>query len=153
MTGHQVIPPPPRLVFGNYLPAHFHPFGIWTVAFFTFLFPPVSVLFLGLDQWRTRERSKHLCMVKHLSMALFYPSERCFDFARNMCVSELQNLDDNEIRVLLPSLVRIVQRPSLDESDHWKEALKEINKLLCRLEDVNYIIRLLCIDFNILRYE
>ncbi|CAB4005916.1 Integrator complex subunit 2 [Paramuricea clavata] len=86
-------------------------------------------------------------------MARFYPSERCFHFARNACISRLQELSDHDLRALLPSLVRMSQCPSLDESQHWQEARKEIQKILCGLEVVNSIVGLLSVDFGCLRQD
>ncbi len=86
-------------------------------------------------------------------MAKFYPSERCFHFACNVCISKLQELSDHDLRAVLPSLVRMSQCPSLDESQHWQEARKEIQKLLCGLEVVNSIVGLLSVDFGCLRYN
>ena len=85
-------------------------------------------------------------------MAKSYPSECCFHFARNVCISKIQELSDDDVRALLPSLVRMSQCPSLDESGHWHEARKEIQKLLCGLEIVNSIVGLLSVDFGCLRY-
>jgi integrator complex subunit 2 len=86
-------------------------------------------------------------------MAGIYPSERCFHFARNVSISELQGLSNYDVRALLPSLVRMSQCPSLDESGHWQDARKEIQKLLCGLEVVNSIVGLLSVDFGCLRYN
>ncbi|XP_028396376.1 integrator complex subunit 2-like [Dendronephthya gigantea] len=86
-------------------------------------------------------------------MSKTYPSERCFHVARNVCISKLQELSDHDFRALLPSLVRMSQCPSLDESSHWQEAKKEIQKLLCGMEIVNSIVGLLSVDFGCLRQD
>lgn len=86
-------------------------------------------------------------------MAVSYPSEHCFSFARNVCVSKLQELSEDDLRAILPSLVRMSQCPSLDESTHWQEARKEIQKLLCGMEVVNLIVGLLSVDFCCLRQD
>ena len=86
-------------------------------------------------------------------MAGFYPTESCFRFSRNACISKLQELSDHDLRALLPSLVRMSQCPSLDEGLHWQDARKEIQKLLCGLEVVNSIVGLLSVDFGCLRYN
>lgn len=85
-------------------------------------------------------------------MSGIYPGKWCFQVARNACIEKLEELNDRDIRALLPSLVRMSQCDSLDESVHWKHARKEIQKLLCGLEVVNSIVGLLSVDFGCLRY-
>ena len=87
------------------------------------------------------------------NMSKSYPSERCYHFARNVCVSKLQGLSDDDLRAILPSLVRMSQCPSLDESAHWQEARREIQKFLCGMEVVNSIVGLLSVDFGCLRQD
>ena len=86
-------------------------------------------------------------------MARHYPSERSFRFVRNVCVSKLEELDEVELRSILPSLVRMSQCQAVDESSHWHEAKKEIQKVLCGLEVVNSVVALLSVDFGCLRQD
>lgn len=86
-------------------------------------------------------------------MARNYPSEHLFRFVRNVCVSKLEKLGEHEVRVILPSLVRMSQCQSIDESSHWQEAKKEIQKVLCGLEVVNSVVALLSVDFGCLRQD
>ena len=86
-------------------------------------------------------------------MARKFPTERSFHFVRNVCVSKLEELDEHELRAILPSLVRMSQCQSIDEGTHWQEAKKEIQKVLSALEVVNSVVALLSVDFGCLRQD
>ena len=81
------------------------------------------------------------------------PTARAFQAIRSVSVSELSQLRDDEIRPLLPCLVRMALCSPVDESAKWTEARKEVQKLLSGLEVVNSIVALLSVDFNLLEQD
>lgn len=81
------------------------------------------------------------------------PSARAFQAIRSVSVSELSSLRDEDLRPLLPCLVRMALCSPVDESAKWTEARKEVQKLLSGLEVVNSIVALLSVDFNLLEQD
>ncbi|KAL9980911.1 hypothetical protein ACROYT_G009553 [Oculina patagonica] len=81
------------------------------------------------------------------------PSARAFQAIRSVSVSELSSLRDEELRPLLPCLVRMALCSPVDESAKWTEARKEVQKLLSGLEVVNSIVALLSVDFSLLEQD
>ncbi|XP_074636420.1 integrator complex subunit 2-like isoform X2 [Acropora palmata] len=81
------------------------------------------------------------------------PTARAFQAIRSVSISELSLLRDEELRPLLPCLVRMALCSPVDESAKWTEARKEVQKLLSGLEIVNSIVALLSVDFNLLEQD
>ena len=81
------------------------------------------------------------------------PSARAFQAIRSVSVSELSSLRDEDLRPLLPCLVRMALCSPVDESAKWTEARKEVQKLLSGLEVVNSIVALLSVDFSLLEQD
>lgn len=81
------------------------------------------------------------------------PSARAFQAIRSVSVSELSSLKDEDLRPLLPCLVRMALCSPVDESVKWTEARKEVQKLLSGLEVVNSIVALLSVDFSLLEQD
>ena len=81
------------------------------------------------------------------------PSARAFQAIRSVSVTELSRLKEEEVRPLLPCLVRMALCSPVDESPKWTEARKEVQKLLSGLEVVNSIVALLSVDFSLLEQD
>lgn len=81
------------------------------------------------------------------------PSARAFQAIRSVSVSELSSLREEDLRPLLPCLVRMALCSPVDESAKWTEARKEVQKLLSGLEVVNSIVALLSVDFSLLEQD
>ena len=81
------------------------------------------------------------------------PTARAFQAIRSVSIGELSQLRDEELRPLLPCLVRMALCSPVDESAKWTEARKEVQKLLSGLEVVNSIVALLSVDFNLLEQD
>ena len=81
------------------------------------------------------------------------PTARAFQAIRSVSIGELSLLRDEELRPLLPCLVRMALCSPVDESTKWTEARKEVQKLLSGLEIVNSIVALLSVDFNLLEQD
>lgn len=81
------------------------------------------------------------------------PSSQAFQAIRAVSVSELSSLREEDLRPLLPCLVRMALCSPVDESAKWTEARKEVQKLLSGLEVVNSIVALLSVDFSLLEQD
>ncbi|KAJ7373791.1 Integrator complex subunit 2 [Desmophyllum pertusum] len=81
------------------------------------------------------------------------PSARAFQAIRSVSVSELSGVREEDLRPLLPCLVRMALCSPVDESAKWTEARKEVQKLLSGLEVVNAIVALLSVDFSLLEQD
>lgn len=65
----------------------------------------------------------------------------------------IKNLDKDQLRLILPCLVRMAFCPTLDKSDEWSNNKKEILKIISDLEEVNMIVSLLGVDFQSIDQE
>lgn len=75
-------------------------------------------------------------------------SARAFTAMQNLDIGELTNCDPNELRPLLPCLVRMTLMPPLDNTKATLDARKQIMSLLVSIEEVNNIVALLQIDYH-----
>ena len=78
---------------------------------------------------------------------------RAFQAISNVDIDEICNLNEKELRSILPSLVRISLCTSLDNSEYWQWKRKKILKLLSESEITNTIVSYLSIDFQALEIE
>ncbi|XP_063236508.1 integrator complex subunit 2 [Bacillus rossius redtenbacheri] len=83
----------------------------------------------------------------------FTVSPRVFKALLNVDISELTNCTAQEIRPVLPCLVRMSLISSLENTRECVEGRKEILTLLSGIEHVNSIVALLSIDFHILETD
>lgn len=65
----------------------------------------------------------------------------------------LNKLNSDELRPLLPCLTRMAFCPSLDCSDKWANQKKKTLQLISHLEEVNLIVSLLSVDFQVIENE
>lgn len=77
-------------------------------------------------------------------------SPKVFEAISSMDIDLISSLDENEIRPLLPSLLRIALCRSLDESQFWNYQRKRIMQILYNHEAANVIVSLLSVDFSAL---
>lgn len=80
-------------------------------------------------------------------------SPQVFRAISTLNMDEIVLLDENQIRVLLPSFVRIALCRSLDNSPYWIREKKRILEILSNHEASNMIVTLLSIDFHSLELE
>lgn len=74
--------------------------------------------------------------------------------AMNMLdIDALANLDDEQVRPLLPTFTRIALCPSLDSSNYWSREKKRLLEIICRFEVTNVILTLLSVDFLALEVQ
>lgn len=86
-------------------------------------------------------------------MSLPPVSSRAFAAMQNLNIIELTECSTLELRPLLPSLVRMVVLPSLDNTKTTIETRKQILALLTPIEMVNNIISFLQIDYQELEID
>jgi integrator complex subunit 2 len=65
----------------------------------------------------------------------------------------LNELSSDELRPLLPCLTRMAFCPSLDNSNQWTNQKKRTLQLISHLEEVNLIVSLLSVDFQVIENE
>uniref|UniRef100_H2ZQV9 Integrator complex subunit 2 n=1 Tax=Ciona savignyi TaxID=51511 RepID=H2ZQV9_CIOSA len=71
-----------------------------------------------------------------------------FTSMSDLNIQELLRTAKEELRALLPSLVRMSLCPSLDKSAKWQDDRKYLLQLLSDMEAVNEIVSLLSVDFH-----
>ncbi|CAK8692806.1 unnamed protein product [Clavelina lepadiformis] len=80
-------------------------------------------------------------MLKHIT-------PHVFKLMNNLKIMGLLSLQQQQVRPLLPSLVRMSLCSSLDTSAEWQEKRKYLLQLLSGIDAVNDIIALLSVDFH-----
>lgn len=80
-------------------------------------------------------------------------SPQVFTAISSLNMDEILKLDESQVRVLLPSFVRIALCRSLDNSSYWVREKKKILEVLSNYEASNLIVTLLSIDFHSLELE
>lgn len=80
-------------------------------------------------------------------------SPRLFEAISTMNIGLLSSLGDDEVRPVIPSLLRMVVCRSLDNSPFWSNQKKLIMKILSTQEPANLIITLLSGDFHSLEID
>lgn len=80
-------------------------------------------------------------------------SPRIFKAIQNVDINELSKCSAQEIRPILPCLVRMSLISPLDNTKECAEGRKEILTLLSGIEHVNSIVALLSIDFHALESD
>lgn len=80
-------------------------------------------------------------------------SARAFTAMQNLNIIELANCEQNELRPLLPSLVRMTILTPLDNTKRTIDTRKQILALLVSIEEVNNIVALLQIDYHELEID
>lgn len=80
-------------------------------------------------------------------------SAHAFTAMQNLNIGELKNCNLNEIRPLLPSLVRMSLLSPLDKTKSTTDTRKQILSLLVSLEEVNNIVSLLQVDYHELEID
>lgn len=80
-------------------------------------------------------------------------SADAFSAMQNLNIGELKHCDIDEIRPLLPSLVRMSLLPPLDNTKSTIETRKQILSLLVSLEEVNNIVSLLQVKYHELEID
>ncbi|XP_022248205.1 LOW QUALITY PROTEIN: integrator complex subunit 2-like [Limulus polyphemus] len=78
---------------------------------------------------------------------------RAFKAIQTVDVAELAELSEQEIRPLLPCLVRMSLCGPLDQRNEWSINKKTILKILLGIELVNSLVALLSIDFHALEID
>ena len=68
-------------------------------------------------------------------------------------IKTLESVDPTFLRPVLPCLVRSALCGSVDQSQDWKKAKKDVLKILAGIDDVNSIVALLSIDFHALEQD
>lgn len=81
-------------------------------------------------------------------MNLSSVSAKAFIEMQNLNIAELAQCTPNEIRPLLPSLVRMSLLSPLDRTKSGVESRKQILSLLVGIEVVNNIVSLLQVDYH-----
>lgn len=80
-------------------------------------------------------------------------SSKVFSAIQKVDVDELMKLTEQEIRPVLPCLVRTSLISPMDQSSAWTVKRKAILKILSGIELVNSIVALLAIDFHSLEVD
>ncbi|XP_060560461.1 integrator complex subunit 2-like [Ruditapes philippinarum] len=76
-----------------------------------------------------------------------------FQAMQNIDIIALEQFEPSYLRPVLPCLVRTALCASVDKSQKWSTARKEVLKILAGIEDVNGIVALLSIDFHALEQD
>ncbi|KAJ6216151.1 hypothetical protein RDWZM_007308 [Blomia tropicalis] len=76
------------------------------------------------------------------------PSKETFDLIRTLNFDQIDCLPRQQIRLILPCLVRMTECISLDTSTRWDENRKKLKKLLFDFSEVNDILLLLSSSFK-----
>lgn len=83
----------------------------------------------------------------------FPVSPRVFKAIQNVDIKELSRCTSQQIRPLLPCLVRMSLISPMDQTKECAEGRKEILTILSGIELVNSIVALLSIDFHALEVD
>lgn len=86
-------------------------------------------------------------------MSKLMVSAKAFCAIQTVSPRELSQLSEQELRPLLPCLVRMALCAPLDQSAEWAEKRKVILQLLSGIELVNSLVALLSIDFHALEVD
>lgn len=76
-----------------------------------------------------------------------------FQAMQNIDIKSLEKFESQFLRPVLPCLVRTALCASVDKSQSWTKARKDVLKILAGIEDVNSIVALLSIDFHALEQD
>ncbi|XP_076876530.1 integrator complex subunit 2 [Brachyhypopomus gauderio] len=87
------------------------------------------------------------------SSGLQFVSPYAFEAMQKVDVVRLAALSDQEVRLLLPCLVRMALCAPADQSNTWAQDKKLILRLLSGVEAVNSIVALLSVDFHALEQD
>ncbi|XP_058267637.1 integrator complex subunit 2 isoform X1 [Hemibagrus wyckioides] len=87
------------------------------------------------------------------SSGLHFVSSYAFEAIQKVDVMRLAALSDQELRLLLPCLVRMALCAPADQSNAWAQEKKQILRLLSGVEAVNSIVALLSVDFHALEQD
>uniref|UniRef100_T1IXD4 Uncharacterized protein n=1 Tax=Strigamia maritima TaxID=126957 RepID=T1IXD4_STRMM len=91
---------------------------------------------------------------KYMKMqSIMTVSSRAFAAIQKVDIRQLAELPEEEIRPLLPCLVRMSLITPTDQSRQWAEMKKIILKILSGIELVNAVVALLSIDFHSLEVD
>lgn len=80
-------------------------------------------------------------------------SPQTFEAIQNVDINLLSTLSDEELRPILPCLVRMSLCAPLDSSERWTRERKKILQCLSGIEIVNSLVGLLSIDFHALEQD
>ena len=76
-----------------------------------------------------------------------------FEAIQNVDIDQLSTLSDQDLRPILPCLVRMSLCAPLDSSERWTQERKKILRCLSGIEVVNSLVGLLSIDFHALEQD
>lgn len=76
-----------------------------------------------------------------------------FQAMQDVDINRLSSFKDQELRSVLPCLVRAALCAPVDTSGKWTKSRKDILKILAGVEVVNSIVALLSIDFHALEQD
>ena len=82
-----------------------------------------------------------------------WPSCTAFKAMQASSIKLLASLKEEELRPILPSLVRTALCAPLDLSEHFRCFRKEVQKKISEFEAVNSIVPLLTVDFNVVHED
>lgn len=80
-------------------------------------------------------------------------TSKAFSAMQNLDIAQLATCSQQEIRPLLPCLVRMSLLSPLDNTKGWAEARKQILSLLVGIEVVNNIVSLLQVNYHELEID
>ena len=80
-------------------------------------------------------------------------SLQTFSSIENVDIDTLSSLSSQELRPILPCLVRMSLCAPLDSSNKWTQERKKILKCLSGVEVVNNLVGLLSVDFHVLELD
>lgn len=83
----------------------------------------------------------------------FVPTCAAFKAVQSASIQQLSELDQKELRTILPCISRAALCSTLDISDKFRLVMKELQRLMAGIEAVTSIVSLLSVDFAVIRED